>query len=100
VLAVPVGRLYGLTRLGVPVTPDRRYRVTVEYDNPTGRVLPAGGMGVVGGLFVPDGDVVWPKVDLADDLYWKDLVHATRGAAARVGGGGAGHGGQAGHAEH
>lgn len=82
---IPVGRMYGLTRLGVPVSPDHRYRVTVTYDNPTGAVLPDGGMGVVGGVFVPDDDVAWPQVDLGSDLYWRDLQHATRGVAVRPG---------------
>ena len=100
-VAIPVGRMYGLTRLGIPVTPDRRYRVTVEYENPTGGVLAGGGMGVVGGLFVPDGDVVWPSVDLGQDLYWKDLLHATRGAALVVSQTAApAHTGHAGHADH
>jgi hypothetical protein len=95
--AIPVGRLYGLTRLGVPVSPDRRYRVTVVYDNPTGLVLRAGGMGVVGGLFVPDGAVEWPAVDQSNELYWKDLLHATRGAAAGTGAHAAGAAGHTGH---
>ncbi|HXF96017.1 MAG TPA: hypothetical protein VNI61_07920 [Gemmatimonadales bacterium] len=80
--SIPVGRLYGLTRLGVRVLPSERYRVTVVYDNPTGRTLPAGGMGVVGGLFVPDDGVSWPRVDRADSLYWRDLAHYTRGLVA------------------
>jgi hypothetical protein len=82
---IPVGRLYGLTRLGVPVTPEHRYRVTVVYDNPTGAVVPEGGMGVVGGVFLLDRGVTWPRVDLEGRLYWKDLLHATRGAAVQPG---------------
>src|SRR2546430_12478450 len=54
---VPVRRLYNWTRLGVHVVPTHRYRVTAYYDNPTDRVVPRGGMGVVGGLFVPDRGV-------------------------------------------
>ncbi|HEX9704890.1 MAG TPA: hypothetical protein VGA20_06555 [Gemmatimonadales bacterium] len=76
--SIPVGRLYRLGKLGAPVVPSERYRVTVVYENPTGRALPAGGMGVVGGLFVPDEGVKWPRVDVADSLYVKDLLHATR----------------------
>jgi hypothetical protein len=87
--SIPVGRLYGWGRLGASLLPTERYRVTVVYDNPTGRTLAAGGMGVVGGLFVPDDDVVWPRVDVSDSLYVKDLLHATRltagGTVARAG---------------
>src|SRR3989475_3800389 len=54
--SVPITRLYGWTRLGAHIVPDHRYRVTVYYDNPTGQAVPDGGMGVVGGLFVPDRD--------------------------------------------
>jgi hypothetical protein len=38
-------------------------------------------MGVVGGLFLPDRGAMWPAVDWDNELYWKDLLHATRGAA-------------------
>lgn len=95
--AIPVGRLYGLTRLGVHITPEHRYRVTVSYDNTTGATLPEGGMGVVGGVFVPDRGVRWPRVDLGERLYWEDLMHATRGAAETPGA--AGHTGHD-HAAH
>jgi hypothetical protein len=83
VVGVPVARLYGWTRLGAHIEPTHRYRVTVYYDNPTGHVIPNGGMGVVGGLFVPDRGVAWPGTDPADSLYQRDLRHAMR-----VGGGG------------
>src|SRR6266550_2254998 len=55
--------------------PSRRYRVRVIYDNPTGRTISAGGMGVVGGLFMPQRDAVWPKTDPGDSLYQQDLRH-------------------------
>lgn len=72
---VPVGMLYGLTHIGVHITPDHRYRVRVVYDNPTGHALPGGGMGVVGGLFTPDRGTVWPGADTSDALYQHDLKH-------------------------
>jgi hypothetical protein len=84
VVAVPVGRLYGLTRLGAHIVPAHRYRVRVIYDNPTGRVIKDGGMGVVGGLFIPDRDAVWPGVDPADSLYQLDLKHYLRAASGQV----------------
>lgn len=73
---VTLGRLYW--KLGQPITPDHTYRVTVTYDNPTGQTLPDGGMGVVGGLFVPSGDRAWPVADTSDELYRLDLMHYRR----------------------
>lgn len=73
--AVPMGRLYGLTGIGLHITPAHRYRVRVIYDNPTGQTIPGGGMGVVGGLFMPDRKVAWPATNQADSLYQKDLRH-------------------------
>jgi hypothetical protein len=76
--SIPVGRLYGWTRLGVHVVPDHRYRVAVSYENTTGRVLPDAGMGVIGGLFVPDRGVAWPAADRSDSLYQQDHAHYMR----------------------
>ncbi|HXM38438.1 MAG TPA: hypothetical protein VN908_07240 [Gemmatimonadales bacterium] len=73
--AVPIGKLYGLTRRGAHITPAHRYRVRVVYDNPTGQVVSAGGMGVVAGLFIPDRGAVWPSADPSDSLYQQDLRH-------------------------
>jgi len=78
VVGVPVERLYHLTGLGVHIVPDHRYRVTVYYDNPTGSPIEDGGMGVVGGLFVPDRASDWPATNPSDSLYQKDLRHAMR----------------------
>ena len=73
--AVPVSTLYGLTRIGLRITPTHRYRVRVIYQNPTGKTIAGGGMGVVGGLFKPDRAVAWPRTDASDSLYQKDLQH-------------------------
>jgi hypothetical protein len=78
VVGMPIGKLYGPTRLGAHVVPAHRYRVRVVYDNPTGRVLPGAGMGVVAGLFVPARNVAWPDVNAADSLYQQDLRHFLR----------------------
>jgi hypothetical protein len=69
VTELPVGRLYRWYRLGVHITPEHRYRVTVFYDNPTGEMILYGGMGAVGGLFRPDNGVPWPAVNRADRVY-------------------------------
>jgi hypothetical protein len=89
IASVPVTRLYGWRGIGVRIVPSHRYRVTVHYDNPTGRPIPDGGMGVVGGLFVPDRSSAWPAADPHDSLYQQDRQHYMR----LVGGGHGGHGG-------
>lgn len=71
---VPQGHLY--RSLGVPITPDHAYRVSVTYENPTGDTIPRGGMGVVGGVFLPDGP--WPEADRGDPLYVLDRKHYLR----------------------
>jgi len=73
--AVPIANLYSISGLGLRITPTHRYRVHVIYENPTGRMIPDGGMGVVGGLFIPDRKAVWPATNPADSLYQKDLRH-------------------------
>lgn len=75
VAALPIGKLYGLTRIGVHITPEHRYRIRVVYENPTGQVVSAGGMGVVAGLFIPDRGTVWPNAPTGDSLYVRDLRH-------------------------
>ena len=76
--SVPIAMLYGWTQLGVHIVPEHRYRVTVTYDNPTGEAILDGGMGVVGGLFVPDHGVQWPAADRVDSLYQEDYRHYMR----------------------
>jgi hypothetical protein len=72
---VPIGKLYRLTRIGAHITPEHRYRVKVVYENPTGGVVSAGGMGVVAGLFIPDRGAPWPAAPTSDSLYRQDLRH-------------------------
>lgn len=72
---VPLSKLYGLTGIGMRITPTHRYRVRVIYENPTGRAITNGGMGVVGGLFMPDRKAVWPATNQSDSLYQQDLRH-------------------------
>jgi len=78
VASIPIAMLYGWTRLGVHIVPAHRYRIAVSYDNPTGAPIPDGGMGVVGGLFVPDRGVTWPAAEPGDSLYQKDYRHYMR----------------------
>jgi hypothetical protein len=57
---------------GIRLSPDRVYRVTVTYDNPTGTVIPGGGMGTIGGIVRPDA--AWPPVVPHDPIYAADLL--------------------------
>ncbi len=74
VVSFPLARFYSWRGLGVHVVPAHRYRLTVVYDNPTGRTIADGGMGAVAGLFVPDRGAEWPAVDPSDTLYQRDLA--------------------------
>lgn len=76
VVSVPVARLY--RKLGVKIYPDRKYRVTVSYINPTADTLVGGGMGVIGGVFMPTGGAPWPKADSTDQWYALDRKHYLR----------------------
>jgi hypothetical protein len=73
--AVPVAKLYSFSGLGLRISPTHRYRVRVIYENPTGHTISNGGMGVVGGLFMPDRKAVWPPTKQSDSLYQQDLRH-------------------------
>lgn len=75
-LGVTLGRLY--RTLGAKIYPDHVYRVSVTYDNPTGDTLYAGGMGVIGGVFMPSGGGMWPRADVTDPLYALDRRHYIR----------------------
>src|SRR5260370_33981303 len=76
--ATRTAMLFGWPRLGVHIVPEHRYRIAVSYDNPTGAPIPDGGMGVVGGLFVPDRGVTWPAAEPGDSLYQQDYRHYMR----------------------
>lgn len=75
VVRIPQGRLY--RKLGVAIERGHYYRLTAEYDNTSGAMIPGGGMGALGGIFVPDRAEAWPPVDRNDPqmkLDWR-LVH-------------------------
>jgi hypothetical protein len=78
VAGVPVGKLYRIGSLGYAIQPERTYRVTVTYNNTTGAPIEAGGMGVVGGLFIPAKGAVWPAANKADSLFIADAMHYLR----------------------
>lgn len=75
-VGVTVGHLY--RKLGVRIHPDHVYRVSVSYENPTQDTLYAGGMGVVGGIFMPAGKGDWPEANNSEIWYTLDRLHYLR----------------------
>jgi hypothetical protein len=62
-----------LWTLGKPIRPDHVYRLTAVYDNPEGRTIPAGGMGVLGGVVLLPRGGRWPAVDRSHREYVADV---------------------------
>ena len=62
-----------LWSLGKPMRPDHVYRLTAVYDNPEGRTIPDGGMGVVGGVVLLPRGTRWPAVDRRHPEYVVDV---------------------------
>jgi len=75
VVGMPTGTFWW--RGGLKVQPGHVYRVTAFYDNPTGRTIPEGAMGALGGILVPGRGATWPAVNPTDPEYRKD-VQVTR----------------------
>jgi hypothetical protein len=73
VLSMPIAWFHTWHGVGIHILPTHRYRITATYENPTGHLLPDGGMGALGGLFVPDRGVRWPAVDTTNAVYRQDL---------------------------
>lgn len=94
VVSLPTGQLWW--KGGIPLRKDRRYRIVVVYDRPTGAPAPDGGMGVVGGILLAAPGQEWPALDRTDVAYVEDLTNTlleptrNRGHGAH---GGHGHGG-------
>jgi hypothetical protein len=63
---------------GVGINPKHTYRLSVVYDNPTGATIPDGGMGALGGVFLPEREVKWPTIDPKDPDYRRDLLAVWR----------------------
>ncbi|HEX7048977.1 MAG TPA: hypothetical protein VF188_02095 [Longimicrobiales bacterium] len=69
-----------LWRLGVPIRADHVYRLTAVYENPTGRTIPGGAMGALGGVFLPADDAAWPSADPEDPEYRLDVKTVMEGS--------------------
>jgi hypothetical protein len=72
-------------RLGLPLDPTHEYRLTAVYDNPTGRMIPMGAMGALGGVYLPDNAAAWPRVDRGSPDYVLDLHFTTTREAMPMG---------------
>jgi hypothetical protein len=71
VIAMPTKQFFW--RLGLRLHRDHVYRLTAMYNNPTGRTIPEGAMGTLGGVFLPDHAESWPAVDRHNPEYQLDL---------------------------
>ena len=88
--------------LGVPVRANHVYRLSAVYQNPTGQMIPDGGMGALGGVFIPSDSDKWPAIDRSHEELRRDWWFVHNGNQEMDGTGGHGHGshgahGQAGH---
>jgi hypothetical protein len=69
---------------GLRLRADHVYRLKAIYQNPTGAMIPDGGMGALGGIFVPDGALPWPAADPANPEYQLDVKTVREGLAGRT----------------
>jgi hypothetical protein len=67
---------------GVRIEAGRRYRIVAVYNNPTGALLPKGGMAYMAGPFIPDDLAAWPALDTGNPQYERDLAGITSEGAA------------------
>ena len=67
-------RLFGVTGDGLKLKGNHRYRVVGEYDNPTRETLIRGAMAHMSGLFAPDDMSKWPRIDVSNPDYQRDLL--------------------------
>lgn len=94
VVGMPVRRFFH--RFGLRIRPEHVYRLTAIYENETDAPIPEGGMGALGGIFVPARGAITPKPDRTHPQYLRDreLVaesHGISGHEHRSGGAGQGH---------
>ena len=69
-----VGRfIWGFHEEALPIEAHHKYRVVAEYDNPTGKDIPQGGMGHINGAFSPDDMSQWPVLDLSNADIKRDI---------------------------
>jgi hypothetical protein len=70
-----VGRfIWGFHEEALPIEANHKYRVVAEYENPTGKTIPQGGMGHINGVFSPDDIAQWPKLDPSNPEVKLDIA--------------------------
>jgi hypothetical protein len=95
IVAMPETRF--IARLGLPVRTDHVYRLTAVYDNPTGSTIVDGGMGALGGVFLPARHATWPSIDRASAVYRTDYRLTYRLDGMQMGNGNMTHASASGH---
>ena len=70
VVAMPIKRF--VRSFGVGVKTSHTYRLTAVYENPTEAPVIDGGMGALGGVFLPRDSAGWPAVDRENPDYVLD----------------------------
>lgn len=80
IVSIPVKKF--LWTLGVSIRPDHVYRLVAVYENPTGAVIPDGGMGALGGVIWPTGSQPWPSVNRSNAEYQYDVRFSWRRIAS------------------
>jgi len=68
-------KYYGVRGDGLKLVAGRKYRIRADYDNPTGRMIPSGAMGLLAGAFVPDDYAQWPALDPNDPDIQADIAN-------------------------
>lgn len=71
-------KYYGVQGDGLKLRGGRRYRVRADYNNPTGKLIPNGAMGLLAGAFVPDDYAAWPALDPMDPDIQADMAMLER----------------------
>lgn len=67
-------RFFGLLDASIHLEAGRRYRVVGVYDNPLDRIIPAGAMAHMVGVFQPDEWTEWTELDRTSALHQADLA--------------------------
>jgi hypothetical protein len=72
VIGMPQANL--IWRLGLKIRAGNTYRLVAVYDNPTGQTLVDGGMGALGGVFLPAQGAIWPRSNPEHPEYIRDIA--------------------------
>ncbi len=73
IVSLPMGELWH--HGGYHVTAGEGFELTAWYDNTSGRTIPDGGMGTLGGVFKPDSGQAWPVLDPSAPAIRSDLAY-------------------------